>query len=121
MRTLAQIIISDPWDWVAEHGSGPYRAIVLARSNDQVFVRCEEPIAYKDQRTNFLLGTIRSSIAPEGNITSTAPMPCDFIPVPQEVCAMDDPQDLMLAASTFGRSWSNGGFLGSITLSNQTK
>ena len=53
------IIVSEPWDFVTQHGSGPFTATTEDVSEQQVAIRLRQPLDFRNEVIALLVATPR--------------------------------------------------------------
>jgi hypothetical protein len=105
------ILVSDPWDFVTEHGTGPFRATVLQLSDSDpggsILVQLQNPLVYKGIRCEYIIVSPRYDGEDILSLASGKFLCCSLTQLPADRVDSADPFDL---------SWWRGGIglLGSI-------
>lgn len=108
------VIVSEPWDFVDGHTTGPFLAHVLAvgkdcwsPSSDAVLIRLASPMSYKDAHCEYLIASPRYKDGDLSALAAGIVVHCGLTVIPPERVASSDPFDL---------SWWRGGaaFIGTL-------
>jgi hypothetical protein len=108
-----EITVSDPWEFVTEHGSGPFAAAVVAAaqgagsSQDLMLLRLAVPISHGSAICEYFVAGERSDHDRLADLLRDKAINCTLTRVPPEQALTNSPVDL---------SWWRGGIalLGSV-------
>ncbi len=103
-----EIVVSDPWDFVTDNGSGPFAAVVERVEGDAILIRLDSVVTSGGQAFEFFVVTPRSEsddLADLGLAGRT--VNCNLAAISDDAARSEHPCDL--------GSWRGGlGLLGSI-------
>lgn len=79
----ASIEVSDPWEFVSIHGSGPFAVDIEAVDGGAMLVRLRAPYRYRDTDFSYLAATARHSNAALDALSSGMTVPVNLVPLAQ--------------------------------------
>ena len=105
----SHILVSDPWDFCSECGSGPFHAVVDRVRQGTLLVRLDSPVSYHGARLEYLVVSPRYAGGIEQSLLAGQVVPVGMTWIDGTGVSEKDPFDL---------SWWRGGpaFLGSFRL-----
>lgn len=101
------IVISEPWDFVTEQGSGPFKASVIQIGIDPwnqgqkaLLIYLDTPFIYKGVNYKYLIVTSRYDSDDVSSLVSNSSINCNFVGIPKEKAT---------GPNAFDLSWWRGG------------
>ena len=107
-----EIIVSDPWDFVTDHGGGPFAAVVDRIESDRLLVHLDLSIEYGGQAFDYLVVSPRAECDDIADLAVAGrTINCGLVGVSSGAARSNHPCDL--------ESWRGGlALLGSIKSMN---
>jgi len=78
---MIDIEVSDPWDWITKHGSGPFKGVAVANSQRHVLVKLQKSLPFADVDNDYILGTVRHSDESFQSLKRGLDVPCNIWPL----------------------------------------
>jgi hypothetical protein len=104
------LIVSDPWEFGGEHGTGPFSGRILQVASESsgdedasVLFRLDDPPTFRGERYEYLIGTPRLEKDKLENLVSGARVNFNFIRISEDKASSVAPFDLS--------AWRGGGAL----------
>lgn len=96
MRTNVEFIVSDPWDFVTQCGSGPFSGVILKTGVDQqgdplFLLALDNAISYDAVRCDYAVLSSRHQGKPLSEIETGLTVPCNFTCVSRDDAMSTDP------------------------------
>lgn len=95
------VTVSDPWEFVTQHGSGPFAAAVVAVGRDtqdperiSLLLKLQTPISHADTSCEYLVALERAANDHFEHLHRGGTVDCALTQVPQERALAADPFDL---------------------------
>ena len=111
-----EIMVSDPWDWVTEHGPGPFRGKALATTEDSVLVQLDDRIDFGGNMNEFVIASARHSGDSFAKLKRGQRTPCDLRPMPADAIQPGEPESMMAQAVAFAEASRRGFLLGALSV-----
>lgn len=96
-----EAVVSDPWEFVTEHGSGPFGATVVRvgpnswkSESEALLVRLDGPLAFQGVPCEYFVASPRHATATIASLGSGAEVSCGLTRVSAEAANSPDPFDL---------------------------
>jgi hypothetical protein len=111
------ILVSDPWEFVTEHGAGPVSAKILqtgphsrGADTDAMLVRFDKPVTFRNLHCEYFIAAPRLETDSLEALAKGTEMHCNLTRIPEEQAVSHTPFDLS--------SWRGGiALIGTIRIS----
>ena len=111
------VTISDPFDWVTDHGEGPFWGSLVLLGKDSLLIRLDKGIPSKQGAALYLHGVRNIATKPLSLLPTGERVPCALLPIPAGVITSQEPREQLNQANALADSWRDGFLLGSVTIS----
>jgi len=95
--------VSDPWDFAAENGEGPFAATVVAAQEKAIALKLDNPLSFKGTVFDHLVATARHVDKELSNLSRNA-IPVNLTPITPRAAGSAQTNVLFAAAEDW-RGW----------------